>query len=64
MCLESQLQEDDCASGSHGCWSSTQGGHSFSACKDTFRGFVCQCPAGAALPGSHELPAYSVYQNA
>lgn len=46
VCLGAQLQEDDCASGSHGCWIISRGAKSFSACRDTFRGYVCQCPEG------------------
>jgi hypothetical protein len=46
VCLGAQLQEDDCAAGQHGCWIVSKGDKTFSACHDTFRGYVCQCPAG------------------
>jgi len=42
-CLSGGLEVDECASGTHGCW--TQG-DTLTACVDTFRGFVCRCPAG------------------
>ena len=48
MCLAGSMQEDDCAVENHGCWVHTEGKQSFSACKDTFRGYVCKCPEGAA----------------
>lgn len=41
-CLTGGLEVDECASGRHGCWTQD----SLSACVDTFRGFVCRCPAG------------------
>jgi hypothetical protein len=42
-CLTGGLEVDECSTGTHGCW--TQG-DTLSACVDTFRGFVCRCPAG------------------
>ncbi len=48
VCLAGSMQEDDCAAETHSCWVHTEGKQSFSACKDTFRGYVCQCPEGAA----------------
>ena len=48
VCLGAQLQEDDCAADSQQCWSVQKGGKSFSACRDTFRGYVCECPAGVS----------------
>ena len=41
-CLSGGLEVDECAAGTHGCW--TQG--ELTACVDTFRGFSCRCPAG------------------
>ncbi|CAL5228469.1 g11610 [Coccomyxa viridis] len=46
VCLAGSMQEDDCAAETHSCWVHTEGKQSFSACKDTFRGYVCQCPEG------------------
>ena len=48
VCLAGSMQEDDCAVENHSCWTHTEGKRSFSACKDTFRGYVCKCPEGAA----------------
>ena len=48
VCLAGSMQEDDCAAETHSCWVHTEGKQSFSACKDTFRGYVCKCPEGAA----------------
>lgn len=42
-CLTGGLEVDECAAGTHGCW--TQG-DTLTACVDTFRGFACRCPAG------------------
>jgi hypothetical protein len=41
-CLTGGLEVDECAAGTHGCW--TRG--ELTACVDTFRGFACRCPAG------------------
>ena len=62
VCLAGSMQEDDCAAESHGCWTHTEGKKQFSACKDTFRGYVCKCPEGDDLQTSdsnRELPASS-----
>lgn len=48
MCLAGSMQTNDCAAETHGCWSHTEGKKEFSACKDTFRGYVCKCPEGMA----------------
>ena len=40
------MQEDDCKFSTHNCWTSGSGDKAVSACKDTFRGYVCQCPSG------------------
>ena len=48
VCLAGSMQEDDCAAETHSCWVHTEGKQSCSACKDTFRGYVCKCPEGAA----------------
>ena len=47
VCLAGSMQTDDCAADTHGCWTHSEGGQQFSACKDTFRGYVCKCPEGA-----------------
>ena len=45
------MQTDDCAAETHGCWTHSEGLQQFSACRDTFRGYVCKCPeGGAGLP--------------
>ncbi|CAL8466083.1 g5619 [Coccomyxa elongata] len=46
VCLAGSLQEDDCKFSTHNCWTSGTGNDAITACKDTFRGYVCQCPAG------------------
>lgn len=43
------MQEDDCKYSTHGCWTSGSGDKGVTACKDTFRGYVCQCPPGSKL---------------
>ena len=47
VCLAGSMQTDDCAADTHGCWTHSEGQQDFSACKDTFRGYVCKCPEGA-----------------
>ena len=62
VCLAGSMQEDDCAAESHGCWTHTEGKKQFSACKDTFRGYVCKCPEGDDLQtsdGNRNLPGSS-----
>eukprot|EP00898_Chlorokybus_atmophyticus_P003912 jgi/Chlat1/4521/Chrsp29S04587 len=39
-CLTPDIQTNDCEINNGGCWS----GFNFTACKDTFRGKVCECP--------------------
>jgi hypothetical protein len=60
VCLAGSMQEDDCATTSHNCWTSGSDAKQFSACKDTFRGFVCQCPAGWPRPDQDPLQQFSV----
>ncbi|KAL4447912.1 hypothetical protein ABPG75_005131 [Micractinium tetrahymenae] len=43
ICLSGALNVDDCASGTDTCWRGPGGEN---ACVDTFRGYVCRCPAG------------------
>lgn len=43
ICLSGGLQTDECTADTHDCWRGPAG---VSACQDTFRGFVCHCPAG------------------
>ena len=51
VCLAGSMQTDDCAAETHGCWTHSEGLQQFSACKDTFRGYVCKCPeGGVCLP--------------
>ncbi len=45
VCLAGGLEVNECLGESHGCWSRGNA----SACVDTFRGYVCQCPEGAHL---------------
>ncbi|KAK9804303.1 hypothetical protein WJX72_005862 [[Myrmecia] bisecta] len=42
VCMSSNLNVNDCVEDASSCWSS----EGVSACVDTFRGHVCQCPAG------------------
>lgn len=42
ICLSGALQVDECAADTHDCWR----GSGKSACVDTFRGYVCECPRG------------------
>ena len=46
VCLAGSMQTDDCAADIHSCWTHSEGQQHFSACKDTFRGYVCKCPEG------------------
>ncbi|CAI7914682.1 unnamed protein product [Closterium sp. NIES-53] len=41
VCLGADVQTNECATNNGGCWS----GYNVTACKDTFRGRVCQCPS-------------------
>eukprot|EP00270_Netrium_digitus_P006016 TRINITY_DN1813_c0_g1_i3.p1 TRINITY_DN1813_c0_g1~~TRINITY_DN1813_c0_g1_i3.p1 ORF type:complete len:606 (+),score=130.28 TRINITY_DN1813_c0_g1_i3:60-1820(+) len=41
QCLGSDIQTNDCLVNNGGCW---RGSHNLTACKDTFRGRVCECP--------------------
>lgn len=50
VCLAGSLQEDDCKVSTHNCWTSGTGNDTITACKDTFRGYVCQCPSGLLAP--------------
>ncbi|CAI5516101.1 unnamed protein product [Closterium sp. Naga37s-1] len=40
VCLGADVQTNDCLSNNGGCWQ----GYNLTACKDTFRGRVCECP--------------------
>ncbi|KAG6581527.1 Vacuolar-sorting receptor 6, partial [Cucurbita argyrosperma subsp. sororia] len=42
ICLTSDIQTDECLERNGGCWQLTQ--QNITACKDTFRGRVCECP--------------------
>ena len=43
-CLSGGLEVDECSAGTHHCWTNPELG--LSACRDTFRGYVCRCPSG------------------
>ena len=45
ICLSGGLQTDECTANTHDCWRDG----SNSACVDTFRGYVCECPVGEPL---------------
>lgn len=40
VCLGAEVQTNECEVNNGGCWS----GYNVTACKDTFRGRVCECP--------------------
>ncbi|XP_076890695.1 vacuolar-sorting receptor 7-like [Bidens hawaiensis] len=42
ICLSGDLETNECHENNGGCWIDSQ--NSISACKDTFRGRVCECP--------------------
>ncbi|KAI9401057.1 hypothetical protein POPTR_001G075600v4 [Populus trichocarpa] len=42
VCLSSELETNECLERNGGCWQDKQ--FNTTACKDTFRGRVCQCP--------------------
>ncbi|KAK1557839.1 hypothetical protein Q3G72_032861 [Acer saccharum] len=42
ICLSGDLETDECLERNGGCWRDTQA--NITACKDTFRGRVCECP--------------------
>ncbi|KAK9840728.1 hypothetical protein WJX81_000565 [Elliptochloris bilobata] len=42
VCLAGGLEVNECLGESHGCWARGN----TSACVDTFRGYLCQCPDG------------------
>ena len=44
VCLQGMLQVDDCEGTNHECWA--EDANMQTACKDTFRGYICQCPPG------------------
>ncbi|KAK9062367.1 hypothetical protein SSX86_019553 [Deinandra increscens subsp. villosa] len=43
ICLSGDLETNECLERNGGCWVDSQNG--ISACKDTFRGRVCECPS-------------------
>lgn len=43
QCLGTEIQTNDCENNNGGCWS----GFGTTACKDTFRGKICECPMDA-----------------
>lgn len=44
VCLQGMIQVDDCEGTNHECWADDA--NMQTACKDTFRGYICQCPPG------------------
>ncbi|KAG6536144.1 hypothetical protein ZIOFF_001188 [Zingiber officinale] len=42
VCLNSDIETNECLTSNGGCWQDTQ--LNITACKDTFRGRICQCP--------------------
>ncbi|CAL5410657.1 unnamed protein product [Camellia sinensis] len=42
ICLSRDLETNECLKRNGGCWQDKQ--HNITACKDTFRGRVCECP--------------------
>ena len=53
VCLQGMLQVDDCEGTNHECWADDA--NLQTACKDTFRGYICQCPPGGLSARSHVL---------
>ncbi|GAV75047.1 PA domain-containing protein [Cephalotus follicularis] len=42
VCISSDLETNECLESNGGCWQDTKA--NISACKDTYRGRVCECP--------------------
>ncbi|KAH7426553.1 hypothetical protein KP509_10G005800 [Ceratopteris richardii] len=42
VCLSDDMETNECLNNNGGCWKSTEA--NVTACKDTFRGRICQCP--------------------
>jgi hypothetical protein len=42
VCLSQEIQTNECLESNGGCWQDKT--NNFTACKDTFRGRVCECP--------------------
>ncbi|KAK1277736.1 Vacuolar-sorting receptor 6 [Acorus gramineus] len=42
ICLSSDIETNECLENNGGCWKDTR--LNISACKDTYRGKICQCP--------------------
>lgn len=42
VCLSTDIETNECLEGNGGCWQDTQ--LNVTACKDTFRGRICECP--------------------
>eukprot|EP00252_Welwitschia_mirabilis_P018792 TRINITY_DN41_c0_g1_i1.p1 TRINITY_DN41_c0_g1~~TRINITY_DN41_c0_g1_i1.p1 ORF type:complete len:630 (+),score=114.76 TRINITY_DN41_c0_g1_i1:150-2039(+) len=42
ICLSGDMETNECLTNNGGCWKSDQ--YNVTACKDTFRGRVCECP--------------------
>ncbi|KAI5075574.1 hypothetical protein GOP47_0009650 [Adiantum capillus-veneris] len=42
VCLSDDMETNECLTNNGGCWKSTEA--NITACKDTFRGRICECP--------------------
>uniref|UniRef100_A0A803N3L0 PA domain-containing protein n=1 Tax=Chenopodium quinoa TaxID=63459 RepID=A0A803N3L0_CHEQI len=47
ICLSGGIETNECLENNGGCWQDTQA--NITACKDTFRGKVCECPLVAGV---------------
>ncbi|KAL7131365.1 hypothetical protein ABFS83_13G192700 [Erythranthe nasuta] len=44
ICLSGDLETNECLENNGGCWKDSTSSSNITACKDTFRGRVCECP--------------------
>ncbi|KAL6567170.1 Vacuolar-sorting receptor 6 [Orobanche gracilis] len=59
ICLSGELETNECLDHNGGCWQDRKS--NVTACKDTFRGRVCECPTvGAVGPGRCSSRIYQV----
>ncbi|PIN24282.1 putative protein, contains PA domain [Handroanthus impetiginosus] len=47
ICLSADLETNECLENNGGCWQDTKS--NITACKDTFRGRVCECPLASGV---------------
>lgn len=45
VCLSADLETNECLENNGGCWRDVQSNVTVTACRDTFRGRVCECPS-------------------